>query len=290
MAVKQKRIKCARCGERDTVMRGERGPASIYCDLCRDEVKRDLAHILWIGGSPAAGKSTIARRLARAHGVRVYDFDRHEAAHVARRMANAVDYPAYAAFLALSMDQRWLLRPPAEMAEQVIAMWTERFRLVVDDLRALPSASPIVAEGPGLFPDCVHPVIADGNQAIWLIPTPVFCRRVRLERDVGSFADTSDPARALDNLIARDVVLAAHVKRRAADLGLTVLEVDGATPITEMTAIIERRWGDLRVPRQVGERPPDVASLPPAWDAYVGHYAYPGHPGHDVCPPGPPIS
>ncbi len=41
MAVKQKRIKCVRCGERETVMKGERGPASIYCDLCRDEVKRE---------------------------------------------------------------------------------------------------------------------------------------------------------------------------------------------------------------------------------------------------------
>ena len=40
MAVKQKRITCARCGEPETVMKGERGPASIYCDLCRDEVKR----------------------------------------------------------------------------------------------------------------------------------------------------------------------------------------------------------------------------------------------------------
>ncbi len=35
MAVKAKRIKCARCGERETVTRGERGPVSIYCDLCR---------------------------------------------------------------------------------------------------------------------------------------------------------------------------------------------------------------------------------------------------------------
>ncbi len=43
MAVKAKRIKCARCNERETVMRGERGPASIYCDLCRDEVKREQA-------------------------------------------------------------------------------------------------------------------------------------------------------------------------------------------------------------------------------------------------------
>jgi len=39
MAVKAKRIKCAKCGEPKTVMRGERGPASIYCDLCRAEVK-----------------------------------------------------------------------------------------------------------------------------------------------------------------------------------------------------------------------------------------------------------
>ncbi len=30
MAVKTKRIKCGRCGERETVMRGERGPVSIY--------------------------------------------------------------------------------------------------------------------------------------------------------------------------------------------------------------------------------------------------------------------
>jgi len=43
MAVKDRRIKCARCGERDTVTRGERGPVTIYCDLCRDEVRREQA-------------------------------------------------------------------------------------------------------------------------------------------------------------------------------------------------------------------------------------------------------
>jgi len=43
MAVKERRIKCARCGERDTVTRGERGPVTIYCDLCRDEVRREQA-------------------------------------------------------------------------------------------------------------------------------------------------------------------------------------------------------------------------------------------------------
>ncbi len=41
MAVKERRIKCASCGERDTVIRGERGPVTAYCDVCREERKRE---------------------------------------------------------------------------------------------------------------------------------------------------------------------------------------------------------------------------------------------------------
>ena len=43
MAIKERRIKCAACGERDTVTRGERGPVTAYCDLCREERKREQA-------------------------------------------------------------------------------------------------------------------------------------------------------------------------------------------------------------------------------------------------------
>ena len=40
MAIKERRIKCAACGERETVRRGERGPVSAYCDVCREDRKR----------------------------------------------------------------------------------------------------------------------------------------------------------------------------------------------------------------------------------------------------------
>ncbi len=43
MAAKDKRIKCAACGERETVSRGERGPVTAYCDVCREERKREQA-------------------------------------------------------------------------------------------------------------------------------------------------------------------------------------------------------------------------------------------------------
>ncbi len=43
MAIKERRIICVTCGERDTVIRGERGPLTAYCDTCREERKRDQA-------------------------------------------------------------------------------------------------------------------------------------------------------------------------------------------------------------------------------------------------------
>ncbi len=43
MASKERRIKCAACGQRDMVVRGERGPVTAYCDFCREERKREQA-------------------------------------------------------------------------------------------------------------------------------------------------------------------------------------------------------------------------------------------------------
>ncbi len=43
MAIKERRIKCTACGERETVTRGERDPLTAYCDVCREERKREQA-------------------------------------------------------------------------------------------------------------------------------------------------------------------------------------------------------------------------------------------------------
>ena len=43
IAIKQRRITCAACGQRETVLRGERGPLTAYCDVCREERMREQA-------------------------------------------------------------------------------------------------------------------------------------------------------------------------------------------------------------------------------------------------------
>ncbi len=45
MAIKERRIKCAACGVRETVIRGERGPLTAYCDTCRADRKRAQARV-----------------------------------------------------------------------------------------------------------------------------------------------------------------------------------------------------------------------------------------------------
>ncbi len=45
MAIKERRIKCATCGERATVRRGARGPLTAYCDVCREERTREQARL-----------------------------------------------------------------------------------------------------------------------------------------------------------------------------------------------------------------------------------------------------
>jgi hypothetical protein len=196
----------------------------------------ELAHVLWIGGAPCAGKTSVARRLAEHHGLQVYHFDEQQASHIARSTPER--HPLLHAFLAMTMDERWLQRTPTEMARGVIGSWSERFGLVLEDLRALSPDEPIVAEGAGLFPELVSPLLSCPHQAIWLVPTADFCATMRRRRGSAMPAATTDPERAWQNLIDRDVLVARHIRERAEDLGLTVVEIDGTQTCEAVAAAV----------------------------------------------------
>ncbi len=200
-----------------------------------------LAPVVWIGGPPCAGKTSVARQLADRYGLHAYHFDCHEADHITR--SSPAQQPALHAFLKMTMDERWVLRSPREMAHTAIRSWTQRFPLVLEDLRALPTEPPIVAEGAGLFPEIVAPLVASPHQAVWLVPTAAFCATMRRRRGSAMPAETSDPERAWRNLIDRDILLARYVRHRAVERGLAVIEIDGSRSIDEVTAAVARHVG-----------------------------------------------
>ena len=67
-----------------------------------------VRHVVWIGGAPGSGKTTVARRLARRHGLRLYSADTRTWEH--RDRALAAGHAAARCWESLSPAQRWEVR------------------------------------------------------------------------------------------------------------------------------------------------------------------------------------
>lgn len=190
-----------------------------------------LRHVRWIGGGSGAGKSTIARLIAARRGLRVYSADDVMRDH--GRRITPEDAPLLAAFAAMSMDERWVRRSPEQMLATFHWFQGEAFGLIIEDLLSLPDEPGIIAEGFRLLPDLVAPLLSSPDQAVWLLPTPRFRRSAFESR--GSLlqiaGQTSDPGRALQNLLERDRLFTACLGAATRALRLRAIEVD--LPVTE---------------------------------------------------------
>ncbi|MCO8269613.1 hypothetical protein M1L60_03295 [Actinoplanes sp. TRM 88003] len=194
--------------------------------------------VYWIGGGSGAGKSTIARRLAARHGLRLYDTDAVMAGHA--RRSDPASSPQLAAFMAMSMDERWL-RPPAVMLDTFHWFRGESFDLILDDLAALPDGPPVVAEGFRLLPE----LVPQGARAVWLLPTPQF-RRAAFDTRGSTWqiaARTSDPERALAGLLERDELFTERLRAQIRARGLKAIDVEPGLTEDELTALVEDALG-----------------------------------------------
>lgn len=183
-----------------------------------------MRHALWIGGPPACGKTTVATLLARRRGLRLYSADTRTWAH--RDRAMAAGNAAALRWESLTPVERWERATTPEMFE--MSLHRERGAMVIDDLRALPAAPLIVAEGSTLPASAVSSGIAERTRAVWLIPTAAF----QQER-LAAAGTPAGHARLYRHL--RDVI-----EGEAREHGAPVLTVDGSTGVAETAAAVER--------------------------------------------------
>jgi hypothetical protein len=207
------------------------------------ELRARLRHVYWIGGGSGAGKSTTAQHLAARHGLTVYSTDDVMADH--GRRSTAHEAPYLDAFAAMGMDERWVSRSPETMLETFHWFRGEGFGLIVEDLVQLPAGTGVIAEGFRLLPDLVKPLLADAHRAVWLLPTSRF-RRAALTRR-GTTAKitgrTSDPDRALRNLLARDQMFTDRLSEQTHRLGLSAIAVDTTMTEHQLTDQVARALG-----------------------------------------------
>ena len=192
-----------------------------------------LKHVYWIGGGSCAGKSTIARRIAAEQGLDVYATDDVMADHA--RRSSPDDCPLLHKFMAMDMDERWVNRSSQTMLETFHWFQGEGFDFILEDLLTRETA--VIAEGFRLLPQLVKPHLGAPIRAVWLLPTPEFRETVIETRGASSWsflARTSDPERALRNLLERDRMFTDILRDETARLGLPSIEVDTTTTEDEV--------------------------------------------------------
>ena len=140
------------------------------------------------------------------------------------------------------MDERWVNRSPEVMLETFHWFRGEGFARIVEDLLGMPREPRVIAEAFRLLPRLVRPLLAGPGGprgpggpggAVWLIPAPGFRRAAFESRgSLGQIAGrTSNPERALRNLLERDGLFTERLHAEAVRLGLPVTDVD--TPLSE---------------------------------------------------------
>lgn len=206
-------------------------------------LRAQLRHVYWIGGGSGAGKSTIARRIAARHGLHLYATDDVMSDHASR--STLEDSPFLSEFKAMDMDERWVNRSPETMLETFHWFRGEGFSLIVEDLLRLPRQPCVIVEGFRLLPHLVKPLLAVPSHAVWLLPTPGF-RRAAIDSR-GSTWDiarqTSDPERALRNLLDRDRMFTGRLYEETKTLELRVIEVDTTTTEDELAKRVTEVFG-----------------------------------------------
>lgn len=212
-------------------------------DGVRDTADRRLENVYWLGGGTGAGKSTIARRLAARYELNYYSTD--DAMHEHAQRCRPEDCPCLSAFIHMDMDERWVNRSPEIMLETFHWFRGEGFHLIVEDLLELPAGNRTIVEGFRLLPDLVKPLLRQRHHGIWLLPSADF--RLSALASRGSLwsiaARTSNPRRALDNLLERDSMFTERLRRDAALAGVPVVDVDASLSEDQLERTIAGLFG-----------------------------------------------
>ena len=179
-----------------------------------------------IGGSPCSGKSTIASLLARQYQLLHIKLD--DLVDEMMSQASADSQLICLLRQDRSPEQIWM-RNPEEMADEEWRFYEEIFPYVKSYL-IKNQDRPLLVEGAGLLPHLVKKLECPASSYLCLTPTADFQKKHYKQREWVPYVleGTTNPEKAFENWMQRDILYAQMVRQEAMKLGYPSLVTDGS--------------------------------------------------------------
>lgn len=193
-----------------------------------------------LGGSPCAGKSTVAERIkTEAHAVY---FKADDWVEDCIEQAAKAGKPACKAYVKMKADEIWM-RTPEEQCKGEFALYREIASELFRKIRKI-SAPVIITEGAAFTPEVMkqHP---EYTHYAALIPSPAFHSEQYKKREWVKYVlmNCTDKDQAFANWMERDVLFANEVQQACTAADIPCIVNDGRLSVDEMYEQVKAALG-----------------------------------------------
>ena len=199
-------------------------------------------NIYYIGGSPCAGKSSVAEILSQKYGLYYFktdDFlDRYMQAGARK------GYPVSRKTAEMSAEQIWMREPLLQCREE-FDIYREIFEFVAADLDRIEWKGGIITEGAAYLPELMKQSGVSGSRYISITPTKEFQVTHYRKRDFVPLVleGCSDKEAAFLNWMDRDALFAQEVRRQCHKENYVSVINDGNMDLDELAGLTAVHFG-----------------------------------------------
>lgn len=201
-----------------------------------------MTKIYYIGGSPCAGKSTVAEILSKKYDL--YYFKVDDFLDKYTELGALKGYPICKKTVELTAEQIWM-RDPLLQCEEEFEWYKEVFEYVIADLQRVPCKNGIITEGAAYVPKLIKQLDVSSDRYISITPTPEFQVFHYKKREYVPYVlqGCSNMEKAFENWMGRDILFAKEVQKQCQKEGYASVINDGSMKIDELVDKISTHFG-----------------------------------------------
>lgn len=196
----------------------------------------------YIGGSPCAGKSTIAEILSQKYDL--YYFKVDDFLETYTNICAQKGCPICRKTVEMSAEQIWM-RDPVLQCREEFQFYEEIFEYILADLRQLSHNRGMITEGAAYVPDLIKGLGIPDSQYISITPAKDFQVSHFKKREFVPYVlkGCRNMEQAFEHWMERDHLFAQEVQKQCKENGYCSIINDGSIEISELASQVAAHFG-----------------------------------------------